>query len=53
VRFPDIGIDLRADAARGNYEAPHCCDKLDITCTLGLAGNKSLNCPSASTQIDA
>jgi hypothetical protein len=53
ARFPDLLIELRADAGYGNDQVLRCCDKLDIKYTLGLAGNSRLHRLSSATQIDA
>jgi hypothetical protein len=52
VRFPDIDIELRADAGYGNDQVLRCCDNLGIKYTLGLAGNNRLHRLSTSTQMD-
>lgn len=53
ARFPDIHIELRADAGYGNDQVLRCCDSLDIRYTLGLAGNNRLHRLSAAIQRDA
>jgi hypothetical protein len=52
ARFPNIGIELRADGGYGNDQVLRCCDKLSIDYTLGLPGNKRLHHLSTATQMD-
>ena len=52
-RFPNIRIELRADAGYGNDQVLRCCDGLGIDHTLGLAGNNRLHHLSTATQMDA
>jgi hypothetical protein len=52
ARFPDLRIELRADAGYGNDKVLRCCDKLDIKYTLGLAGNNRLHHLSTAIQMD-
>ena len=53
TRFPNIGIELRADALYGNDEILRCCDHLGIEYTLGLVGNTRLKTLTLGTQHDA
>jgi hypothetical protein len=52
-RFPDIEIVLRADAAFGNDKMLRLCDKLKLSYTLGLSGNRRLHTLATSTHMQA
>jgi hypothetical protein len=53
ARFPEIDIELRADAGYGNDEVLRCCDALKIEYTIGLPSNNVLHRLSRTIQMDA